>query len=64
MVEAEGSGISSECHSRSNFRSGKGVAVTDIRKVWREQERVGGGKHGQRRIGERWGTLVFWDGDR
>ena len=64
MVEAEGSGISSECHSRSNFRSGKGVAVTDIRKVWREQERVGGGKHGQRGVGSSQGALICWDGDK
>ena len=53
-----------EGHGRRNSGSIKGAAVTGIRQAWRERGRVGGGEHGQRRVGARQGTSVCWDGDR
>ena len=63
MVKEEDSGESAEGNGRSDFGSGKGVATTGIRQVWRERGRVGGEDHRQRRVGVRQGTSVFWDGD-
>ena len=45
VVEAGGSSEEAEGRVRSNFGSSKGVTVTGIRQVWREQGRVGGGRH-------------------
>ena len=42
MVEVGGISESAESHGRSDFGSGKGAAVTGIRQVWQERERVGG----------------------
>ena len=64
VVEVGGSVESAEDNGRSNFVSGKGSAATGIRQAWREQGRVGGGEHGQRRIWVSQGTLVCWDRDR
>ena len=61
-MEAGGSGAAAEGHGRSDFGSGKGAAATGIRQVWREEGRVGGKEHEQRRVGLRQGTSVYWDG--
>ena len=63
-METEDSGRSAEGHGRIDFGSSKGVAAIDIQQAWRERGRVGWGKHGHKRIGERRGALVYWDGDR
>ena len=62
VAEVCGSGESAEDHGRSDFFIGNGAAATEIWLVRRERGRVGGGEHGQRRVGARQGTLVCWDG--
>ena len=56
VVEAGCSGELAVGRGIRNFGSGKGVAATGIRPAWRERGRVGGGDHGQIRIGEIKGT--------
>ena len=59
MVEAGWSVEAAEGHGRNDFGSGKAAAATGIRQAWRERGRVEGGRHGQRRVWARQGTLVF-----
>ena len=57
-MDTGGSVETAEVHGRIYFSGVKGAAVMVIRKAWIEQGRVGGGKHGQQRVGERPVTSV------
>ena len=59
VVDADVSRETSEVCRRRDFGSSKGASVTGIRQVWREQGRVRGGEHRQRRVRVRQGPLVF-----
>ena len=61
MVDTGSSIETVEGHGRRDFCDGKSVAATGIRQAWRDQGRVGGGEHRQRRLGVRQGTLVYWE---
>ena len=63
-VESGGSKETAEFHGRKDIGGGKGTETTVIRQAGRERGRVGGGEHGQRRVGARTGSLVYWEGDR
>ena len=52
-MEAGDSGEEAKGQGRSDFGSENVAAATGIRLVRREQGKVGGGEHGQRRVGER-----------
>ena len=61
MTETGGIRETAEGHGRRDFGGDKGAASTGIYQVWRERGRVGGGDHGQRRVGARPGTSVCWE---
>ena len=64
MVETGSSRESAEGHGRRYFGGGKGAEAAGIRKAWQEKGRVRGEDHGQKRLGVRPGTLVYYDIDR